>query len=320
MFRRTWFLIAISLTLRAYGQATTPVHDGMTVRVPALVESRSGEIAYGLSAADFTIRDDGTPQRISLDRDFAPRPLSLILVIQTGHGAKSQLSKITRLPDLLDGLLTNRQDQTAVVTFDSSPRLLQAFTTNQDTISAALSSISGGNSGAALFDAMHLAVLELGKAAPNTQKLIVLISGEHDHGSVGVDAGSLIREIASMNASTYVLSFNSGKTEIFGGLGSLNPLALTGTAMQKNPSQTLAQMTGGDFFRFANEREFESRMGDIENHVHNRYNFVFQPSTPRPGLHSLEVESREQKINVVAARRMYWVPDNHAAASGGGSE
>jgi VWFA-related protein len=320
MFRRAWFLAAISLTLGANGQTTTPTRDGMIVRVPALVESKSGELAYDLSVADFTIKDDGIPQQINMDRDSAPRPLSLILVIQTGHGAKSQLSKIARLPDLLDGLLTNKQDQTAVVTFDSSPRLLQAFTADQDTISAALSSISGGSSGAALFDAMHLATLELGKAAPGTQKVIVLISGEHDHGSVGADAGSLIREIASTNASTYVLSFKSGKAELFGSLRSLNPLALTGSAMQKNAGQTLAQMTGGDFFRFDSEREFESRMGDIENHIHNRYNFVFQPSTPRPGLHSLEVEVREQNLNVVAARSMYWVSDSHAAAAGGGSE
>lgn len=320
MFRRTWFLVAISLTLGAYGQITTPVHNGMTVRVPALVESKSGEIAYDLSSADFTIKDDGIPQQISLDRDSAPRPLSLILVIQIGHSAKSQLGKIARLPDLLDGLLTNKQDQTAIVTFDSSPRLIQAFTTDQDTISVALSSISGGSSGAALFDAMHLAILELGKAAPDTQKVIVLISGERDHGSVGADADSLIREIASTNTSTYALSFKSGKTEIFGSLRSLNPLALTDSAMQKNAGQTLARMTGGDFFRFDSEHEFESRMGDIENHVRNRYNFVFQPSTPLPGLHSLEVEVREQELNIVAARSMYWVPGNHGAATGGGSE
>jgi VWFA-related protein len=316
MSTRTWFLIAISPTFGTYCQTTTPVQDEMTVRVPALVESKSGEIAYGLSADDFAIKDNGVPQHISLDGNSVPRPISLVLVIQTGHGAKEHLGKIAGLPGLLDAILTNSKDQTAIVSFDSSPHLLQAFTTDQDAVSGALSSIAAGNSGAALFDAMHLANLTLGKATPDHQKVIVLISGEHDHGSVGFDSSSLIREVVSTNVSVYVVSFRSGKTEIFGGLRSLNPLALTDSAMQKKPAQTLAQVTGGDFSRFNNEQDFENRISDITNHIHNRYNLVFQPTAPRPGLHSLEVEVRQQKINVVAMRSAYWIAENQKAGVG----
>ena len=320
LLRISSIAVTICLALTASSRTTAPAQNGMTVSVPALVEEQSGGIAYGLSVTDFTIKDDGVEQRVSLDRGSNVRPISLMLVIQTGHNAKTQLPKISRLPNMLDSILTNPEDQAAIVTFDSSPHLLQAFTTDQDAISNALSSITSGNSASALFDAMNLAILTLRKAPPNSQKVIVLISGEHDHGSVGADSRSLVQEVASTNASVYAISFRPGKSEIFRRLGALNPMELTGSAMQRNASQALADLTGGDFSRFDSEREFEDRMSGVANHVHNRYNLVFQPANPRPGLHALSVEVARSKASVVAARGVYWVEDNRTAGSGGGSE
>lgn len=320
MFRRICFAVTISLALTAHSQMTAPARNGMTVSVPALVKDKSGEIAYGLSANDFTIKDNGVEQRVSLDRGSDLRPISLLLVIQTGHNAKAALPKIARLPDLLDSILTNPKDETAIVTFDSSPHLLQAFTADQDAISGALSSIASGNSGAGLFDAMHLAMLTLRKAPSDNQKVIVLISGEHDHGSVGFDSGSLVQEVASTSASIYAISFRPGKTEIFGRFRSLNPMEMTGSAMQKNAGQALAELTGGDFARFDSERDFEGRISSVANHIHNRYNLVFQPDNPRPGLHSLTVDVSRSKASVVTARSGYWVEKNPAAESGGGTQ
>ena len=319
MLKGSWVSLAMCLTLGSYGQTVAPLHNG-TIWVPALVESKSGKIAYGLSVDDFSIKDNGIEQQIILQSDMGAQPISLLFVIQTGHNSAAQLGKISRLPDLLDSILTSPQDQIAIVTFDSSPHFLQAFTTNSDTISSSFASISPGNSAAALFDAMQMAISSLRKAAPENQKVIILISGEHDHGSVGSDTGSLIREVSSSNASVYSLSFTPGRTEVFGKLRSLNPLAMTGGAMQRNAGEALAQLTGGDFFRFNNERDFEDRIGNIANHIHNRYNLAIQPSNPRPGFHSLQVEVRQPKVNIVSVREGYWATDESRFGSGGGSQ
>jgi VWFA-related protein len=320
LFRRSCIAVTIFLALTARGQTAAPTYHGMTVSVPTLVKEESGDIAYGLSGADFTIKDNGVEQRVSMDRGPDAQPISLMLVIQTGHNAKTQLAKISRLADLLDSILTNPQDQTAIVTFDSSPHLLQPFTTDQGAISSVLSSITSGNSASALFDAMNLAVLTLRKTPANSQKVIVLISGEHDHGSVGSDGGSLIQAVASTNASVYAISFRPGKTEIFAKLRTLNPFEMTSSAMQKNAGQALADLTGGDFSRFGSEREFEQRMGEVADHLHNQYSLVFQPDNPSPGLHSLTVEVPRLKVSVVSARGGYWVENNGTSGSGRGSE
>jgi von Willebrand factor type A domain len=192
MLKGSWVSLAMCLTLGSYGQTIAPINSG-TVWVPTLVESKSGKIAYGLSVGDFSIKDNGIEQQIILQSDMGAQPISLLFVIQTGHNVAAQLGKLSRLPDLLDSILTSPQDQIAIVTFDSSPHFLQAFTANSDTVSSSFASISPGNSAAALFDAMHMAISSLRRAAPENQKVIILISGEQDHGSVGSDAGSLIR-------------------------------------------------------------------------------------------------------------------------------
>jgi len=319
MLKGSWVSLTMCLTLGTYGQTVAPLHGG-TVWIPALVEAKSGKIAYGLSVDDFSVKDNGIEQQIVLQSDIGAQPMSLVFVIQTGNNSAAQLGKISRLPDLLDSILTDPQDQIAILTFDSSPHFLQAFTTNTEAISSSFAAISPGNSAVALFDAMHMAIISLSKAAPENHKVIVLISGEHDHGSVGSDAGSLIREISSSNVSVYSLSFTPGRREILGKLRSLNPLAMMRSAMQRNAGEAMAQLTGGDAFRYDSERDFEDRIGDIGNHIHNRYNLAFLPSNPRPGFHSLEVDVRQLKVNIVSTREGYWASDDSRFGDGGGSK
>jgi VWFA-related protein len=318
--RTLWFSLVMGLMLASYGQTGTPVRGGPTIAVPALVESKSGEIAYGLSAQDFSIKDDGIEQRVGLEDDANPRPLSLLLVIQTGHNAAAELGKIAHLDDLLDSILTSPKDQVAVIAFDSSPRSLQNFTTDADAISASLSSLPAGNSGSALFDAMHMAISAFRRTPTENRRVIVLISGEHDHGSVAADAGSLIRDVTSSDASIYSLSFRAGRKELLGKLRSLNPLAMTAGAMQKNAGEALAQLTGGEFYRFNTERNFEDHVTEMANHIHNRYSLSFHPSNPQPGFHSLQVEVRQSKVSVVSARSGYWRSAESGSGSGGGSQ
>ncbi len=219
-------ILLICTTLGTCGQRVALAQGAGAVSVPVLVESKSGEIAYGLSANDFLIKDNGIGQRVEIQDGSQTGPLSFILVIQTGHGAPGQLDKIAHLGALLDSLLTNSQDRAAVITFDSRPRLFHDFAEDTDEISNSLASIAAGNSGAALFDAMHMAISLLGKVPAHDRKVIVLISGEHDHGSYASDNGSLIRDVSMSDASVYSLSFRAARKGFVGKLSFLGPFAV----------------------------------------------------------------------------------------------
>jgi VWFA-related protein len=318
MLRSLSFCLLIGLELGAWAQTPSPSHQVQSIAVPTLVEEGSGEIAFGLSAANFSVKDDGVEQRVELEPDLEPRPRSLLVVIQTGHTTPAQLSRIARLDDLVDAILTDPSDQAAVITFDNAPHLVQGFTTDADTIAVALRPTASGTSRAVLFDALHTAVRAFQKTPAANQRIILLISGEHDHGSNASDTGSLVREISSGNVSVYSLSFSTSRSELLRSLGLRNPASMFASAMQRNAGDALAQLTGGDFYRFDSEKQFEDRVTEVANHIHNLYSLRFQPIDPQPGFHSLQVELRNVKANVVAARGGYWFsPDGNPSPDGG---
>lgn len=180
--------LAMCPTLWACGQVATGDDQRVgTVSVPVLVETRSRELAYDLSVNDFSLKDNGIEQRIILDTGFPPKALSLVLVIQTGHGAASQLGTIAHPEALVDSVLTNSENEMAVISFDGRPQVLQGLTHESSEVSNSLATIVAGNSGSALFDAIHMAVNLLQTSRDQNRKVIVLISGEHDHGSNASD-------------------------------------------------------------------------------------------------------------------------------------
>ncbi|HTZ56722.1 MAG TPA: VWA domain-containing protein [Acidobacteriaceae bacterium] len=278
-----------------------------TIPVPALVEVKSGEIAYDLSANDFTIKDQGIEQKVKLDEaDSAPH--SLILVIQTGRNASLQRDKIDHLDSLLDTIVTSPADQIGVLTFDSRPHVLQKLTADSNAVSHTLGNIPSGDQGAAMFDALNAAVAMFSQAPAENRRVILLISGEHDHGSLASSTAPLIRSISLANVTVYSLTFGAPKREFLGKLWSMNPLAMTAGAMSRNAAEALAQLTGGDFYRFGSEKNFDDHIGEMANHIHNSYWLSFQPDDPAPGFHSLQVGVRRARTTIVAARSGYWIP------------
>jgi VWFA-related protein len=75
---------------------------------------------------------------------------------------------------------------------------------------------------------------------------------------------------------------------------------------RRNVPESVAHLTGGEYFRFSNTHTLEKNLITISNHVPNRYVLSFQPGSPHPGLHSIVLRLRDQPKLVVTARRSYW--------------
>jgi VWFA-related protein len=88
--------------------------------------------------------------------------------------------------------------------------------------------------------------------------------------------------------------------------------------MHRNAPETVAHLTGGEYFPFGNTRNLESALLTIANHIPNRYVLSFQPKSPHPGLHAIELRLKEHKDLVVMARRSYWVDRETTSESGPG--
>lgn len=77
--------------------------------------------------------------------------------------------------------------------------------------------------------------------------------------------------------------------------------------MRKNVPETVAKLTGGEYFAFKDAKSLRQQLIAISNDVHNQYVLSFQPDAPHAGLHALSVTLKERTDLVVKARNAYWI-------------
>ena len=89
------------------------------------------------------------------------------------------------------------------------------------------------------------------------------------------------------------------------GLAKMAALA-TADALQPNVPETVAHLTGGEYFKLSDSKSLERDMSAIANHLPNRYVLSFHPQSPHPGLHVISVRIRDNPSLAITARRSYW--------------
>src|SRR5271155_1387537 len=110
--------------------AQTTLHTTTTlVVVPTLVQTQSKELVYSLTAKDFILTDNGVPQKVTLEEEMQ-RPLSLVVLMQTGGDARGQFASYVNLDTMLASLLGTAPNEVSIVNFDSRPEAASPFTAN----------------------------------------------------------------------------------------------------------------------------------------------------------------------------------------------
>jgi VWFA-related protein len=78
-------------------------------------------------------------------------------------------------------------------------------------------------------------------------------------------------------------------------------------AFRHNISESVAHLTGGEYFQFKNVKTLDKDLFTIANHIPNRYVLTFRPSSPEPGFHTVVLQLRNYPQLSVDARNGYWV-------------
>jgi hypothetical protein len=225
------------------------------VLVPTLVEKPSGEVIYGLNEKDFSLEDNGVLQAVHVDDDLDAQPVSVVVAVETGRTSLLQFQKISKLGPLLDLFLGEGHGEAAVVTFDSSPELVQDFTPNTDEISQVMHQLQPGDGGAAILDAVGYSVNLLEQQPKDRRRVLLLISESRDHGSRRFNAQQLVERIGMSNTLVLSLTYSASKSEFLNDLKGggqvgptmnlLSPLMMAVAAVHKNVARELAVMSGG---------------------------------------------------------------------------
>lgn len=83
-------------------------------------------------------------------------------------------------------------------------------------------------------------------------------------------------------------------------------------ALLKNTAESIAKLTGGEFFHFHNAKDLKAGLIAVQNDVPNFYVLSFRPTEPTPGLHALHLEIKDRPHVVLKARTEYWIDSESA--------
>ena len=81
--------------------------------------------------------------------------------------------------------------------------------------------------------------------------------------------------------------------------------------LKTNVPETMARLTGGEYFKLGNEKQFESDLVAITNHLPNRYVLSFHPQAPHSGLQQIELQLPEYEGLEITARTSYWADESN---------
>ena len=80
--------------------------------------------------------------------------------------------------------------------------------------------------------------------------------------------------------------------------------------LRRNTAESLAQLTGGEFFHFHDVKDLKAGLIAVSNDIPNYYVLSFRPANPTPGLHALHVTMKGRPQFVTKFRREYWIDDS----------
>ncbi len=178
------------------------------VLVPTMIRDDKGNIVYGLHAQDFIIEDDGIGQAVHLDEAAEAAPVSLVIAVQCGRRAWREFARMRGVASMLDPILSDKNNQAALLFFDSKLNLVRDFTNNGDLIEEDLKNLQPGDNGATILDAVAYSVKLLAKLPENQQRVLLLISETRDHGSHFAKLDDVITLVGVTNTAVYTLPFS----------------------------------------------------------------------------------------------------------------
>lgn len=198
-------------------QATLKVHVSL-VNTPVTVRNSGGRMVHDLEATDFTVTDNGVPQKIT-HFDLGGDALSIVIVVETSSRIEPLLPQIRRTGILLSQTVMGPTGEAAVVGFNDSIDKLQGFTKDQDRIERTVTHLQTGASGSRLYDAMTTGVEMLSSRpeatpeSPGRRRILLVISEAVDQGSQ-TKLGEVLRQAQLSNVTIYTVGLSTTMAEL----------------------------------------------------------------------------------------------------------
>jgi VWFA-related protein len=194
-------ILLVGLTLAAQEPTSLRVSVRL-VNVVTTVMDAAGRHVPNLKADDFTILEDGVPQKIShftQDRDV---PVSVGLLLDTSGSMQAKISAAT---EAIERFMNNvhADDDIFLMSFDRDIELEQDFTSDRRKLVRALNGLRPGGA-TVLYDGLQVALEKVSRGRHDKRAILVLSDGI-DQGSKRIKLDQLLESIRGAEVLVYGL-------------------------------------------------------------------------------------------------------------------
>ncbi len=231
------------------------------VNVFVNVTDANGAPVPGLTQSDFSLSEDGHPQKISYFERDTSMPLSIVLAVDTSGSTHKDLSVEKSAARNFVHALMRPVDRLDLMDFNSDVREVVPFTNSIHRIDSGLENLSHGPA-TALYDAIYLASQSL--ALRPGRKVLVVIS---DGGNTvkGVDYAQALEQARRAEVMVY----------------SVIDLPVVADAGRETGGEhaliTLSQETGGKYY-YADEGNLDDAFRKVSEDLRTQYLLGYYPA------------------------------------------
>ncbi|MBL8188109.1 MAG: VWA domain-containing protein [Acidobacteria bacterium] len=175
------------------------------INVPVIVTDRFGRFITGLGRSDFSIREDGVPQKVE-DFSSTEAPFNVALLIDTSRSTQNKLNTIRKAAlAFIKQLQAN--DRVMIVTFDEQVRFVSDFTNNRVELERSIKNLKTSYL-TSLYDAIQLTINEK-MATVKGRKAIVILTDGVDTASKRATFESTLELVAATGVISYAIQYET---------------------------------------------------------------------------------------------------------------
>ena len=317
--KRSMVSAAVLVCLAAI-QAGTALHAGTPqqptfrgasdlVRVFVTVLDRDGRLQTTLTQNDFEIRDEGTPQPITLF-DNSPQPIRLILMLDVSGSMSGNLPLLRGAAEQLFGRL--RPDDVARVgAFGHEVTISPTFSNDAHVLRQTLPDTIAPDAPTPLWRAIDEAITAFGDDRERRRVVLVLSDGK-DSGPISfrqrfVSQGEVIDRARDTDTMIYAIGMRSRGARRPPGIG---PGGLQAMLTEDLPDPGLARVaeeSGGGYTEIRLGQDLGAAFAAVAEELHSQYLLGFAPPKRDGKAHDIDVRVKQRGLTP-RARKNYVAP------------